>query len=316
MPSKILGRAPIEAGPAWDKNGVINPLWERWFNGDTTETLRLVDAFDSLSGIPLSINSQGVSKESLVSAILELGQSLQRPNPPPQDSINALQSSTNVRLGAVYDSISGLQLSQRPTKKTNLQILVYTQAAYRLAYVAGLGSDPVFIFVSDYSHWIFWDGAAAQFADDGNNFTAEFENDPLGAWWHVCDGSTVDYLNVDGTVTPITLVDLVSTTAKAAYIKAGSPNSGPNAAVAPAFTGNSVTAAGTVTSAFAGTLITFTTGLFVAVSGLVAALVSPTSVTPAGSILSAFTGSPVPVTGTVDATGEPRNLVRRPFYRR
>lgn len=79
MPSTILGRAPLEAGPAWDEKGNVKPVWARWFNGETTETLNALEAVQSLSNIPLNLLSGQVSQEALVMTVIGLLASLQRP---------------------------------------------------------------------------------------------------------------------------------------------------------------------------------------------------------------------------------------------
>lgn len=199
-----------------------------------------------------------------------------------------------------------------------------TGAAWRYVsgtYAAALASIPTlgtndagFLFaVTDYAHLLRWSGTTWSFApgDGGSGMLALFEVDP-GTGWHLYDGSTVNYLKADGTTGSVTLPDLAGT---AAYLKAGSPNGGPNAAVAPGLAMNSFTPAGTVSSTFFGSVQNFTTALFVATAGAVAALISPTSIVPAGAVGSTFTGTPAVPTGTVDNTGQPRNLVRRPFFR-
>jgi hypothetical protein len=200
---------------------------------------------------------------------------------------------------------------------------------------------------------IFWDGTTASFADGGNAFTALFWANP-GTGWHLLDGATTNYLNADGTVTAITLEDLTSATANAAYLKAGSPNSGPNAAVAATFTGtpatltgtvsaptltmNSNTPAGTVSApVFTGTAAVITSSTFTPVALATTAMTSldgsTTSYTPAGTNTApTFSGTPAVLTGTNSAptltmnsytpagtnstNAEPRNLVRRPYFRR
>lgn len=82
MPSTILGRAPLEAGPAWDEKGNVKPVWARWFNGETTETLNALEAVQSLSNIPLNLLSGQVSQEALVMTVVGLLAALQRPTQP------------------------------------------------------------------------------------------------------------------------------------------------------------------------------------------------------------------------------------------
>ncbi len=202
---------------------------------------------------------------------------------------------------------------QPPQAPSGVQLVVYTQAQYRVAYVAGLGGLPLFIYVSDYAHLIYWDGSTAVFADGGNNFISAFENDPIGPGWHLMDGATVDYLNTDGTFTAQVLEDLTSDAAHAAYPKWGSPNSGPNAAVAPTISGQTEDQAVGFTGspAAAGTA-----------SINSAAVGTPTNVLvpPISGGGGALTTDPhhhtlLVANAPISATGEPQNLERRPFFR-
>lgn len=62
------------------------------------------------------------------------------------------------------------------------------------------------IYVSDYEHLMKWDGSALDFApgDDGSGYIGIFRTTPNHGIWQVCDGSSVNVLNADGTVTSIT----------------------------------------------------------------------------------------------------------------
>lgn len=86
------------------------------------------------------------------------------------------------------------------------------------------------VYVTDYAHQLQWIGAAWAWGpnEDGSGDMRLFEIDPTGTGWHLYDGSTVDYLKSDGTLGSVTLPNLASS---AAFTVAGSPNSGPNAAV-------------------------------------------------------------------------------------
>ena len=158
-----------------------------------------------------------------------------------------------------------------------------------LAGQLGSSDAGLLVDVTDFAHILKWSGSAWEYADpsDPAGRVEAFLVDPSPTTgWHLCDGTAgVSYLKSDGTTGTQTLPDLVSVAGDAAYMKLGSPASAtPNAAVAPAFTG---------------TPQTFTTQAATA-TGTVNAFVSPNPYTPAG---------------TIDTTGEPRNVVLRPWFR-
>ena len=198
--------------------------------------------------------------------------------------------------------------SRRP-----VEIVVCTQATFP---TLTSGSIPFLIVVTDYQHTIFWNGTAAAFVDGGNCYIALFDIDP-GAGWHLLDGTaSVPYLNADGTLSTYTVEDATT----AFFLEAGLSNSGPTAAVAPTFTGTPATPAGTVSApVFSGTPKTWDVVNVVSVSGTQSVLTGDATnnpYTPAGTISApTFTGTPATPAGTISTTGEPRKLVRRPFFR-
>ena len=158
-----------------------------------------------------------------------------------------------------------------------------------LAAMLGGADTGLLADVTDFAHILKWSGSAWAYADpsDPAGRIEAFLVDPSPTTgWHLCDGTAnVPYLKTDGTTGTQTLPDLVSVASNAAYMKLGSPASAaPNAAVAPTFTG---------------TPQTFTTQAATA-AGTVNAFVSPNPYTPAG---------------TINTTGEPRNVVLRPWFR-
>jgi hypothetical protein len=227
-----------------------------------------------------------------------------------------------------------------------IEIIVCTQATFP---TLTSGSIPVFVFVTDYVHILYWDGTTSVFCGDQSGLIHWAQSDP-GTGYQLCDGSTVNRLNADGTVTSVTVPDATT----AWFLEGGLVNSGPTAALAPLFTGTPATLTGTVSAptlsinnftpvgtvdapVFTGTAAAITTNTFTANALGTAAMTdldgSATSYTPSGSNSApAFSGSAGAVTGTasaptltmnsytpagtVDATGEPRKLVRRPYYRR
>ena len=227
-----------------------------------------------------------------------------------------------------------------------IEIIVCTQATFP---TLTSGSIPLFVFVTDYVHMLYWNGTTSVFCGDQSGLIHWAQSDP-GTGYQLCDGSTVNRLNADGTITSVTVPDATT----AWFLEGGLVNSGPTAALAPLFTGTPATLTGTVSAptlsinnftpsgivtapVFTGTAATITTNTFTPIALATAAMTtldgSATSYTPSGSNSApAFLGSAGAVTGTasaptltmnsytpagtVDATGEPRKLVRRPYYRR
>ena len=68
------------------------------------------------------------------------------------------------------------------------------------------------ILVTDFAHLILWDGSAATFADDGNDYYVLGTRSTDSPGWHAVDGSTVDILNPDGTLTSKTLLNVDAST--------------------------------------------------------------------------------------------------------
>ncbi len=227
-----------------------------------------------------------------------------------------------------------------------LEIIVCTQATFPVL----TGQVPVFVYVSDYFHMLYWNGAATAFTDGGSNYYIVADENPAiggllaGGGWVPVDGSVgVTYLKADGTLGTRGLVNTVGTPA---YLKVGIGASTLNAPIAPTLTMNSYTPAGTIStptfsgstftpsgtisSTFTGTPQTFTATAATPV-GIVDAFTAPNPYTPAGSVSSTFTGAggtptgtistpvftgtPATLTGTISATAEPENLYSRLWYR-
>lgn len=221
------------------------------------------------------------------------------------------------------------------------------------------GNDTSFqYYVTDYAHLLQWGGNNWGWApgDAGSGMMQLFEVDPSPTTgWHLYDGNNnVSYLKSDGTLGTVALPDLITGNNNAAYPKAGSPNSGPNNAIAPTFngnfSGNNVTPTGNVSATFTGNAMgthaheapvgdggttIYVTGSFGAGSSRTAStsvtgvsgggsfttrLTSANSAgTPTGNVSATFTGNPMSISGNISgnisADGEPRNIVRRPWFR-
>lgn len=196
--------------------------------------------------------------------------------------------------------------------RTSIEIVICTQATFPT--LTG-GSIAIFVYVSDFHHMIYWDGTTALFSDGGNRFVGLFEVDP-GAGWALYDGSTVAALNADGTTSNVVLPDLTSTAAVAAFLEAGGTNSGPTAAVAPTISGNTETAV-TGISVSGGSGITTTSGSVASGTGALATFITSVSGGGGGGAVTdpGHVHALLAIDAPISATGEPRKLVRRPYFR-
>ena len=192
---------------------------------------------------------------------------------------------------------------------------------------ATLGASDVgaLVDVTDYRHVLQWNGAGWNFFDpsDGPGSITGFLVDPSPAvGWHLCDGTAaVPYLKSDGTLGTLNLPNLVGIPA---YLKFGTAAGAINAPVAPLLTMASYTPAGIVSQPtfsgygsgtgndLANTSVPVGTGAPV----VVAADPHSHNYTPAGIVSQpTFAGAPHTLTGINDATGEPQNVILRPWFR-
>lgn len=189
------------------------------------------------------------------------------------------------------------------------QIIICTQATFPVL----AGTPATFIYVSDFAHWIYWDGTTATFADGGSDYYTVAATAPSSIGWHAVDGSNVSFLNADGTLTAKLLKNVAATPG---YLKVGAGADTLVAPVAPTFAGTPATPAGTVAApVFTGTPQTFTTAAATA-TGAVNAFTAPNPYTPAGANSApAFTGTPATPAGTISTTGEPENFYSTLWFR-
>lgn len=212
--------------------------------------------------------------------------------------------------GAMDVAMEALMLASGPqTVPQSPQIIFCTQATFPA--LSGVPANTL-IAVTDYAHLIYWDGSTSSFLDGGNCFIALFDIDP-GIGWHLLDGTVnVPYLKADGTLGTYTVEDA----SVAFYLKASTTNSGPNAAVAPTISGvteNAPTGISVSPAAAA------TAGAGTALAGATqAVLIPPFSGGGGGGGVTdpqhhhGLTSANAPIS----ATGEPRNLARRPYFRK
>jgi hypothetical protein len=269
---------------------------------------------------------------SLALRISTSGTHAQRLNPrnPPASSFQQ---------GAFYlESDRGVTYQNRMVMvgAANLPTWVYAfgeMAALLAAIPTDLGvNDAGFIFdVLDFNHRLQWSGTAWGWApgDEGSGRMVVCEIDPTGAGWHLYDGSAgVLYLKATGATGTITLPNLVGVTTDAAFIVAGSPNGGPNAATAPTIGGSTATASavtGLTNPAATGSTSPGNTGAPSATvtaasgSGITVATFAHTHIEAAHTHSIGAPADPGHVhtlTGiTAGTDGTPANLVRRPWFR-
>lgn len=89
------------------------------------------------------------------------------------------------------------------------------------AQIAGMGLNSsnvgFLIWVTNYNHLLRWSGTAWDFAPgyERSNWYALFEatgpQPPMGSGWVLADGSTVNVLNADGTITSVTIQTIADT---------------------------------------------------------------------------------------------------------
>lgn len=176
------------------------------------------------------------------------------------------------------------------------QVLVCTQATFPT--LSSLLSG-VLIYVSDYAHFIFWDGSAAKFAGDPSGRIEGFLVDP-GTGWHLCDGSTVTYLKPDGTTGSVTLPNLTSSPA---YPKYGASVTGINAAHAAGISGTTSNSTTGDTVSTTSSSVDNGDGSHGSSSFLDSASLNPALHNHTAGTL------------VCDTTGEPANVVLRPWFR-
>lgn len=103
------------------------------------------------------------------------------------------------------------------------------------------------VVVTDFNHVLQWTGTAWTWGpgDIGSGYIDAFLSAPTAAGWHLCDGSTVNRLNADGSVSTVTLPNYTT----ASYLKFGTtPAPGPNAASGQTASVSAGTPSGTNTS--------------------------------------------------------------------
>lgn len=230
------------------------------------------------------------------------------------DAFNALGSISLLTVGAMVKVTGPGAIGEAWFKDTQVATLVRAVQANLAALAATLGATQagLMVEVTDFRHILQWTGSAWKWGpgEDGRHDIVGLPVDPDDTTgWQLCDGSTVAYLKGDGTTSNYTTPDLVSAANKAAYLKLGTPVSGPNAATAPTFAGGALASASTGITAT--TSATGTTQLETIAGG--------SSVPTAGHTHAVNISDPTHTHtfsgGTVGSNGEPRNMELRPWFR-
>lgn len=151
----------------------------------------------NVPGILSIANAQAKPAQMTEAAVMEAAQRI----------LGALRP--NGRQDGSAAELSAIALSRIPPRQPALapQIVICTQATFP-ALVSGTAE--MFIYVSDYKHWICWNGTTPEFADEGAGWVAEGRPDgsaPEGGLWGLCDGSIYAVLKSDGTTQNIATVD-------------------------------------------------------------------------------------------------------------
>lgn len=108
------------------------------------------------------------------------------------------------------------------------------------------------VYVTDFNHTLQWDGTTWQWGpgDSGSGYFGFFLQAPTAGGWHLCDGSSVEMLNADGTTTLVALPNYSSNP----YLKVGtSASAGPNAPSGESESVSAGTPAGTNAAKVSGT---------------------------------------------------------------
>lgn len=81
----IYGRPPFESGPIWDKNGIVNPVWLRWFNGIFAAMNQVTNTQSAESITDQLTQRQGITADSVMITVLGLLLTMQHPRVLEQD---------------------------------------------------------------------------------------------------------------------------------------------------------------------------------------------------------------------------------------
>lgn len=316
MNTPPFGRAPIAAGPAWNPDGSIKEVWSRWFTAIGQNVSQSIGP-DDVAGLASMLGgARGATAESVMITALGLLTSIP-PNPAAlHGELQYLPPASPVPHPAQENPLAMLMVRPPFVGVAANRIVICTQPTFPT--LANL-IPQTFIYVTDYTHLIYWDGATPQFVGDNPGRIDGFMVNP-GLGWALCDGSGANYLNANGTITAIVLPDFASGAGAAVYIKYGSPAPGvPAAAIAPTVAIAPFTPSGTNSvPVFTGIAMPLTTSSPAGAGTPVIATIdgSTVTITPRGAVSApAFTGNLASPTAIAGTNGEPRNAFLKPYLR-
>src|SRR5882724_7157206 len=212
-------RAPLIDAPLTDpKTGRTNVQWWRFWTSiaaqfaGTAPPVMPVDAAGVLSVANAQARPQGLTEAAVVEAAKQLIAAI--PRTARRDGATADLALAALRPNAARKDTAALELAtialgriQPAPRAPAPQILICTQATFPT--LAGNGAT--FVYVADYGHMIWFDGSVTTFADGGSDYYVLAAQAPNTIGWHEVDGSTVSFLNADGTLSSKTLVDVTAT---------------------------------------------------------------------------------------------------------
>ena len=180
-----------------------------------------------------------------------------------------------------------------------------------LAATLGAADAGATVYVgAPYAHHLLWTGGGWGWVDpgDASGRFAHFAADP-GSGWQLVDGSTVNALNSDGTITAVTLPD--STGAKALFLKSGAYTGSRVAEVAPTTVAVS---AGTPAGTLAMNAQNMSNATATLAPGVTTVLTGPTSFTVTGTFNGSAMGTHAHTVSL--AGGDPVAELAAPLYYR
>lgn len=243
--SPPLGRAPIIDWPPWNTDGSIKITWQKWFNA-IQSNIENLSSGEPLLPIGLAPNRSGINAQDvIITALVAAQMSHSIPSMARLEDLTKLPSLSPYTQQQTQISPFYMPLLSRPLATPSIPItqpiLICTQATFPSTAIL---APNTFIYVSDYYHWIFYDGVGFNFCGDPSNVYVVADTSP-GNGWHSVDGSTVNYLNAIGTLTSKTLP---STIGIKAYLAVGSAGDGAiHTPVAPTISGHTETGTANIT---------------------------------------------------------------------
>lgn len=180
-------KVPTYVVPLQNADGTMNVTWWKFF-------ARLAAQFSGADAPLMPVDGQG---------ILSISNAQGQTAAPDRDTrdLALIASRPEIYSPASTEALdlAAIALSRiRPAvaAQASSQILICTQATFPT--LAGMAAT--FVWVSDYAHWIYWDGTTPTFADDGSDYYVLGQRASGSPGWHLVDGTVTSYLKADGTL--------------------------------------------------------------------------------------------------------------------